>query len=104
MFTEDFSQQGEGLDGEQQDMDNTIVLATSTPVPSENCCYLFDLKDYRGESKEICHDGETKGLELKKPYFNQGKGFWHKMESYVCGKNTNVTFCWDFMGHDCRDK
>ena len=60
MFTEDFSQQGEGLDGEQQDMDNTIVLATSTPVPSENCCILFDFEDYRGRSKEVCHDGETK--------------------------------------------
>ena len=47
MSAEDFSQQGEGLDGEQQDMENTIVGANL--VPSDNCCVLFDYRDYGGD-------------------------------------------------------
>ena len=43
----DFNQQGEGLDADEQDIENTIL--GSVPVPSDNCCYLFDWTNYGGK-------------------------------------------------------
>ena len=46
IFAEDFSQQGEGLDYDEQDMDNLIL--GSVPTPDDDCCYLFEHKNYGG--------------------------------------------------------
>jgi len=50
---EDFNQQGDGLDADEQDIENTIL--GSVPVPSDNCCYLFDWTNYGGKSTQVCH-------------------------------------------------
>ena len=84
---EDFSQQGEGLDIEQQDMENLIL--GSVPTPQDDCCYLFNNKNYGGDRKWICHWGEPVERELYDPIYN----FNDVAESFVCGKNTKVTFC-----------
>ena len=47
IFAEDFSQQGEGLDYDEQDMDNIIL--GSVPIPDDDCCFLFSHKNYGGQ-------------------------------------------------------
>ena len=87
IFAEDFSQQGEGLDYDEQDMDNIIL--GSVPIPDEDCCYLFEYKNYGGHSAMVCHWGEPIEKELYDPFWN----FNDNAESFVCGRNAKVTFC-----------
>ena len=46
IFAEDFSQQGEGLDIDQQDTE--YLMLGSVPAPDDDCCYLFQYKNYGG--------------------------------------------------------
>ena len=53
IFAEDFSQQGEGLDYDEQDLENIIL--GSVPRPEDNCCNLFEWKNYGGHMATVCH-------------------------------------------------
>ena len=61
----------------------------SFSVP-DDCCYLYDSKDFGGSVFRACLDKESYGF---KEILLYKESFDNKMESWQCGEHVRAQFC-----------
>jgi len=104
IFAFDYYNPGEGLDADSaavadDDMPSEDTILGSIPIPNDNCCYIFEHKNYGGSRTEVCHNGSAVTNHL----YDGPWDFNDKASSYTCGRDTIFTMCDNEMWR-CKHK
>ena len=66
--------------------------------PGDNCCTFWDLDNFGGSSKTLCHFG------TEVTYNMETEGFADKEASWYCGKSVWYDICRNYESDSCSEK
>ena len=70
-------------------------VPANVDYPGDNCCTFYDLDNFEGSSKTLCHSGSDI------IYHMETEGFADKDASWYCGKNVAYDLCRDYEADPC---
>ena len=78
---------------------SALLLAVGAVAVDDNCCTLFEEKDYEGVETTLCYDST---VEHMPSYFNLHDHGIEGIGSYKCGASTYYMFCKIHYTWTCR--